>query len=167
MDAGLLIARMVFGALFAAHGSQKLFGWFGGYGLDGTGRYFDGLGFRPGRTYAAAAGVAECLGGVFLAFGLVTPVAAALVMGVMIVAMVTVHRGHGLLATGNGVELPLLYLTLALTMALMGPGAYSLDAAFGLTGLWTPEQTIIVLILSALGAFGSLNRRRDAASTHV
>jgi putative oxidoreductase len=80
MDAGLLLARLAIGLLMAAHGSQKLLGWFGGYGLDGTGGFFEAIGFRPGRLFAAAAAVSEVGGGVLLAIGLFEPVAAALIV---------------------------------------------------------------------------------------
>src|SRR5215471_13631833 len=118
MDAGLLIVRVVFGLLFAAHGSQKLFGWFGGYGLSGTGAFFEGLGFRPGRLFAAADGLAEFGGGILLAVGLLAPVASAAIVSVMLVANLTVHWRNGLLALTNGVELPLLYTVAALSLAL-------------------------------------------------
>ena len=98
MDAGLLVARMVFGLLMAAHGSQKLFGWFGGYGIAGTGGFFESLGFRPGRLFALAAGLAETGGGLLLALGLFEPVAAAIIVSVMVVAAVTVHWQGGLFA---------------------------------------------------------------------
>src|SRR5438034_6582680 len=109
MAIGLLLIRLVFGGLMAAHGSQKLFGWLGGYGLTGTGAFFEQLGFRPGRLFAAAAGWAEFFGGVLLALGLGGPVGPAFIVSVMIVALVSVHRGHGLFAATNGVEVPLLY----------------------------------------------------------
>ena len=83
MSAGLLILRVVFGALMAVYGAQKLFGWFGGYGLTGTAGYLEGLGFRPGRLFAAAAGLAELGGGVLLALGLFTPAAAATIVSDM------------------------------------------------------------------------------------
>src|SRR5262245_16098396 len=107
MDFGILLARLVFGTLMAAHGSQKLFGWLGGYGLTGTGGFFEGLGFRPGRIFAAAAGLAEWIGGILLAVGLAEPAAAAVVLSVMIVAAGSVHWGHGLFAATNGIEVPL------------------------------------------------------------
>src|SRR3982751_4505459 len=109
MDAGLLIARVVIGLLMAAHGAQKLFGWFGGYGLNKTGEFFVHLGFDRGRAFAAAASVREIASGLLLAIGLLGPVGPAIMIAVMIVAMVTVHWEHGLFATNNGVELPLLY----------------------------------------------------------
>jgi putative oxidoreductase len=77
MDTGLLIARLVFGLLMAVHGSQKLFGWFGGPGMSGTASFLEGLGFRPGRLFAVANALAECGGGVLLALGLFEPIAAA------------------------------------------------------------------------------------------
>ena len=95
MATGLLLVRLVFGLLMAAHGSQKIFGWFGGYGLTGTGAFFEQLGFRPGRLFAAAAGWTEFLGGVLLAVGLGGPVGPAFIVSVMIVALVSVHRGTG------------------------------------------------------------------------
>src|SRR5205085_3208469 len=103
MDAGLLVARTVFGLVMAAHGSQKLFGWFGGYGLAGTGGFFEGLGFRPGSVFAAVAGASEFVGGWLVALGLLGPVGPALILAVMIVAAISVHW-HGVFAASNGVE---------------------------------------------------------------
>ena len=160
MNEGLLVARVALGLLMAAHGAQKLFGWFGGYGLNGTGGFFDTLGFRPGRLFAGAAGVSELAGGLLLAAGLFTPLAAAVVLSVMIVAAVSVHLQHGLFATTNGIELPLLYGIGAITLALTGPGAYSLDAAIGLTALWTPATALGALALGIVGAVGNLALRR-------
>src|SRR5436190_6194739 len=104
MDAGLLIARLVFGLLMAAHGTQKLLGWFGGYGLTGTGGFFESLGFRPGTLFAALAATSETAGGLLLVLGFLGPVGPALVVSVMIVAAVTVHLSHGVFAATNGVE---------------------------------------------------------------
>jgi putative oxidoreductase len=161
MSAGLLIGRLVFGALFAAHGTQKLFGWFGGYGLRGTGTSFDGLGFRPGLLFAAVSGVSEFGGGLLLALGLLEPMACAAIMSVMIVALVTVHWHHGLLVSTNGVELPLLYAAAALSLALTGPGDYSLDATLGLRSWWTTQLTAVVLVAGIIGALASLAMRRS------
>src|SRR5690349_14369488 len=88
---GLLVGRLMLGLAMAAHGSQKLFGWFGGYGLDKTGGYFEALGFRPGRAFAAAAAVTEALSGLLVTFGLFGPVGPALMLSVMVVAAATVH----------------------------------------------------------------------------
>src|SRR5437773_11575267 len=102
MSAGLLILRLVFGGLFAVHGSQKLFGWFGGYGLSGTGGFLEGLGFRPGRLFAAMAGLAETFGGLLFALGFLEPVAAMAIISVMVVAIGSVRWGIGLLASTHG-----------------------------------------------------------------
>src|SRR5215218_9519413 len=101
MSLGLFIVRVVVGLLMAAHGSQKLFGWFGGHGLAGTGGFFEALGFRPGRLSAAAAGAAELTGGLLVAAGLFGPVGPAVVLSVMVVAAVSVHW-HGVFAASNG-----------------------------------------------------------------
>src|SRR3982750_2666778 len=109
MDAGLLLARMVLGLLMAAHGAQKAFGWFGGYGLAGTAGFMESLGFRPGRFFAATASGTEIVGGLLLALGLLGPLGPALIVSVMIVAAVTVHWANGVFSQSNGIELPLLY----------------------------------------------------------
>jgi putative oxidoreductase len=160
MDAGLLLARVVLGLLMAAHGSQKLFGWFGGYGLAGTGGFFESLGFRPGRLFAIAAGVTEFAGGLLLALGLLGPLGPAMVLSVMIVAVATVHISHGLFAQNNGVEVPLLYGAGVTAIALIGNGAYSLDAALGLS--WPAEVIWIALGLGILGGFANLAIRKTA-----
>jgi putative oxidoreductase len=149
---------MVFGLLLAAHGTQKLFGWFGGYGLAGTGGFFEQLGFRPGRLFAAAAGASEVVAGLLVAAGLLGPLGPALVVSVMIVAMATVHWQHGLFAQNNGIEVPLLYAVAAAALALTGPGAYSLDALAGLS--WPAEGVWIALGLGALGGFANLAIRK-------
>jgi putative oxidoreductase len=128
VDIGLLILRLVVGALFIGHGTQKLFGWFGGHGLKGTGGFFESIGYRPGPFMALIAGTTETVGGLLLASGFLTPLAAAMIVGVMINAIVTVKLSQGLL---NGYELDLTNLVAATAVAFAGPGAYSLDRAAG------------------------------------
>ena len=160
MDAGLLIARFVFGLLMAAHGTQKLFGWFGGYGLTAVSGYFESLGFRPGRFFALVASLTEVVGGLLVAAGLLGPIGPALVLSVMIVAALTVHAQHGLFAANNGIEVPLLYGAAAVALGLTGPGAYSLDAALGLSSVWTPAVVWSVLSVGALGGVLNVAVRR-------
>src|SRR3954470_10601956 len=104
MAVGLLILRLAVGLIMAAHGSQKLFGWFGGGALRGTGAMMEKLGMRPGRLFAIAAGLGELGGGVLLALGLVTPLAAAAIVAVMVVAIGTVHVAKGFWAHQGGLE---------------------------------------------------------------
>jgi putative oxidoreductase len=148
----------------AAHGTQKLFGWFGGYGLTGTGGFFEGLGFRPGRLFAAMASTAEIAGGLLLALGFLGPIGPAVLVSVMVVAAGSVHWQHGLFSQNNGIEVPLLYATTAALLALTGYGAYSVDAALGLTSIWTTGLSLAVLAAGVLGGFANLALRRPAGS---
>jgi putative oxidoreductase len=154
MDFGILIARVVLGVLMAGHGAQKLFGWFGGYGLAGTSGFFENLGFRPGRLFATAASLGEVISGALIALGLFGPVGPAILLSIMIVAAVSVHW-HGLFAKSNGIELPLLYATGAVVFALTGPGRFSIDALLGLGSLWTPA--VVAIALTAGVASGIVN----------
>jgi putative oxidoreductase len=147
----------------AAHGTQKLFGWFGGYGLAGTAGFFESMGFRPGRVFVAAASLTEITGGLLLALGFLGPVGPALMLSVMIVAAVTVHWEHGLFATSNGIEVPLLYAAGAVTLALTGPGLFSLDALLGLGAVWTPAIVWAAIAIGAVGGVVNLGLRRSAA----
>ena len=162
---GLLLARVVVGLMMAGHGTQKLLGWFGGYGLQKTGEFFAQLGFRPGRAFAAAASLAEVTSGLLIALGLLGPIGPALLVSVMIVAAVTVHWGQGLFATTNGVEVPLLYATAGVGLALIGFGPYSIDAGLGLSNVWTPTITLIALALGVAGAIVNLTIRARPATT--
>lgn len=160
MSIGLLIGRLVFGFGLAAHGSQKLFGWFGGHGLKGTGGFFHSMGFRPGGVFALAAGLGEFVGGMLTAFGLGGPFGPALMIVVMIVAMISVHLPHGFFVSGNGVEVPLLYGAGAVVFALAGPGAYSLDAVLNLRALWAPTVAWVAVAVAVVLALLSLVLRR-------
>ncbi|MHB1065152.1 MAG: DoxX family protein [Georgenia sp.] len=131
MEIGLLLVRVVIGALMVGHGAQKLFGSFGGPGVAGTGGWFDSVGFRPGKAMAVVAGLSELGGGLLLALGLLTPLASAAIIGTMVVAAST-HTASGLWGANGGYELPLVFTVVAASVALTGPGAYSLDSALGL-----------------------------------
>jgi putative oxidoreductase len=128
LNLGLLLIRLVIGILFIGHGAQKLFGWFGGYGLKGTGGWFDSIGMKPGVTMALFAGLAELIGGILFALGLLTPLAGIMIAGTMVMAIVKVHFSNGLWATSNGYEYNLTLLAVAIGVALTGPGLYSFDA---------------------------------------
>jgi len=128
LDLGLLIIRLVIGLTFAAHGTQKLFGWFGGYGLKGTGGWLESIGVRPGVLMAFAAGLSELVAGLLFAGGLWMPVAAALFVITMMVSIVKVHGPNGYWVTANGYEYNLALIAVAVGLAFTGAGAYSLDS---------------------------------------
>jgi putative oxidoreductase len=160
---GLLLLRLVVGLIMAAHGAQKLLGWFGGYGLRGTGEAFVQLGFQPGPAFAAAASISEIISGLLVVFGFLGPIGPALMVSVMIVAAMTVHWEHGLFAAKNGIELPLLYGAAAFGLALTGFGQYSLDAWLGIAGRWPATVSWIALTAGIIGGFGNLALRRRPA----
>jgi len=126
MDLGLLIIRLVIGLLFVGHGAQKLFGWFGGYGLKGTGGWLDSIGVKPGVAMALVAGLGELVGGLLFATGVGFWAGAILIAITMLVAIVKVHGQNGLWVTQNGYEYNLALIAVAIGLALVGPGAYVL-----------------------------------------
>ena len=128
MDIGRTILRGVVGPLMIGHGTQKLFGWFGGHGVEGTGGFFESLGMRPGRRHASAAGAAETLGGALVTLGALTPLASTLVSSVMITAIRKVHADKGPWVTGGGYEYNLVMIAAVTALADDGPGRPSADA---------------------------------------
>jgi putative oxidoreductase len=160
LSAGLLVLRLAFGLYLAAHGAQKLFGWFSGYGLNATGEFMVQLGFKQGRAFATLASSAEIASGLLLALGFLGPIGPALMISVMIVAIATVHWKNGAFAAQNGIELPFLYASAALALGLTGFGRYSLDAIVGLTPLYAPSVAYGALAVGVLGGLGSLAVRR-------
>lgn len=157
---GLLLIRLIFGLLIAAHGAQKLFGWFGGHGLAGTGGFFESLGFRPGRRFAFAAALSEFIGGWLFTLGFLGPVGPALILAVMLVASISVHWRNGVFTSTNGVELPLLYATAVVGVVLIGFGIYSLDAALGLAEFWSPGLIGLALVAGVIGGILNLLLRK-------
>ena len=129
MDLGRTALRLVVGPLFVGHGTQKLFGWFGGHGLEGTGAFFEKLGLKPGKRQAAAAGASETIAGVLLTLGALTPVAAGLVTGTMITAIRKVHLQKGPWAPDGGYEYNLTVIAAMLALTEVGPGRPSVDDA--------------------------------------
>jgi putative oxidoreductase len=130
MDVGLLILRVVVGLLMIGHGTQKLFGWFEGPGLDGAGGFFESLGFRPGKRHATLAGFTEAGAGVLLVLGFLTPLACAALIGVMVNVILAAHAQKGLWNSNGGFEFPLVLLASAAALAFTGAGDASLDSAF-------------------------------------
>ncbi|HEX5204897.1 DoxX family protein [Paractinoplanes rhizophilus] len=162
MDTGLLLLRLLIGGLLAAHGAQKLFGWFSGHGLTGTADFLESLGWRPGRTFAILLGGAEVAGGVALAMGAATPVAAGVVIAVLANAAWVVHRPNGLWNTAGGYEYPLVLAGAALVLALSGPGRFSIDHLAG----WQLPSLAAAGVAIGVGMIGWLagNTARDAGS---
>ena len=128
-DTGLdtLALRLGAGTIFAAHGAQKLFGWFGGYGLEGTAGWMASIGLEPGLAMAALAGSAEFFGGLLLIFGLLVRPAALMLAVTMVVAIVTVHLRNGLFMANNGYEFGLALLVVSVALAVRGAGSLSAD----------------------------------------
>jgi putative oxidoreductase len=157
MDTGLAVLHIFVGLLFVGHGSQKLFGLFGGYGLEGTAGFMESLGFRPGRFHAFVAGFNEFVGGALLALGLLVPLAAALLIATMVAAALTAHRGKGLWNQDGGPELPLVYAAVAFALAAIGAGDASLDSALGLdvNGLGWALAALGAGVVGGLGAVAS------------
>jgi putative oxidoreductase len=177
MELGLLLIRVVVGGLLAGHGVQKLFGRLGGLGLDGTGGYLATHGFLPGRPFAALAGLAELIGGLFvlaglaalaglaeligglfLLAGLATPLAAALVVATMIVAARTDHVGKGLWIFNGGAEYALTMASIGLGLAIVGPGSLSIDNLVGIEA-GGPAAGLLALAIAAIGATAVLMAR--------
>jgi putative oxidoreductase len=165
LSLGLLIGRVTFGLLMAAHGAQKVFGWFGGHGLKATGNAFAQLGFDPPVAAAALAGLGEIGSGLVLAVGFLGPVGPASMISIMIVAMLTVHVRNGLFAMNNGIELPLLYALAALVFAFTGFGQYSLDGLLGFSNSFSGVVTWVSLgVGAAMGVLAARARTPVAAA---
>ena len=123
-----LVLRVPIGLILAAHGAQKLFAWFGGYGLEGTGQWMASIGLEPGYLMALMAGCAEFFGGLALALGLLTRPAALLTAFTMLIAIFSVHIDNGLFMSNNGYEYALTLLVAAVALAIQGGGRFSVDA---------------------------------------
>lgn len=124
---GLTVLRIVAGVTFAAHGAQKLFGWFGGYGLVGVGQWMESIGLSPGYWMALMAGSAEFFGGLALIVGVLARPAAAVLAVTMLVAIATVHLANGFFMSNNGYEFALALLAMSLAVMIEGAGKLSLD----------------------------------------
>jgi putative oxidoreductase len=150
MDYGLLLLRVVVGLTMFAHGSQKLFGWFGGGGLGGTRGWLGSMGFRPPGLLALAVALAES-SGLLLALGLLTPLGALGIASAMFVAIVSVHLSKGFFVSNGGFEYNLVLLTSAAAVAAIGPGRFSLDRAFhiddNLSGVWWGVGVLVLAVV--------------------
>jgi putative oxidoreductase len=157
IDLALLILRLMVGLVIAAHGAQKLFGWFGGGGLKGAIKMSEMLRLRPVRFWALMSGLTEFVGGVLLALGLLNPLGPLGVIAAMLMAIITVHWPR-FFNTNRGLEFPLVLLGMSLSAAISGPGAYSLDAWLGLS-LPEPLTLIVGLVLVVGGTVLALATR--------
>jgi putative oxidoreductase len=151
----VFLARVTIGLLFMGHGTQKLFGWFGGGGPEGTGQFFEQVNLRPGKRYALAAGVAEAGGGLLFASGAATPLAAAALSGSMITAIKTVHWEKGVWSSDGGYEYNLVLLLAVLGLTEDGPGDWSVDGVLG-KSRWGTGWAFAALATGAAGSAAAL-----------
>jgi putative oxidoreductase len=161
MNAGLLILRLVVGVALAAHGAQKLFGWWGGSGLSGMRGHLTRMRFRPASLWVAGAVGTEIGGGLLLALGLLSPLGSVGAGAAMLMAIVSVHWGKGFFGPG-GFEMPLLYLLPAAVLGITGPGSYSLDSLFGIA-LPEPVTGLVAAGLAVAGVVVAMAGRAPAA----
>lgn len=151
MDEGILLLRILLGALMAGHALQKLLGWFDGLGIDATATLFESWGLRPGRAMVLIAATTELLGAVLIATGTLTAAGTACVVGTMLVAAST-GRPNGIWAVKGGFELPMVYGFLGLGIGLVGPGSYSVDEALGLLTYTADRYVLAGTALAVIGA---------------
>ena len=166
MDVGRLAVRGIVGPAFVGHGTQKLFGWFGGHGLEGTAGGFESLGLRPGRRHAVAAGVAELAGGVMLTLGAFTPLAATVITSVMTTAIRKVHAKHGPWVTQGGYEYNAAVIGIAAALAETGPGRPSVDAAL-FPRLHGPKWAALALGAGLAGSYLATSERLAGAEAET
>lgn len=167
MDTGLFVLRLVVGVLLVGHGTQKLFGWFDGGGIVGTAWYVRSVGYRRPRLMAGLAGGTELLGGVGLAIGFITPLAAAAVIGTMVNAVVAVHWPNGVWAIDNGYEYPLVIAATAAALGFTGPGSGSVDAWLGHGGAGIASGLFAMMCGVAGGSAVLLTRDVARSSTQA
>lgn len=166
MSFGLFLLRVVIGVLFVGHGTQKLFGWFGGPGVDGAQGMFDSLGYRRPRTMAILAGAAEAGAGVLLVLGFLIPLAAAAIIGVMINAIAAVHAGNGPWVSDGGWEYNAVLIAAATAFAFAGPGWAALDPAIGF-GFAQPGWGLAAVVLGLVSAATVLATRETDATAEA
>lgn len=162
MDLGRVALRGIVGALFVGHGTQKLFGWFGGHGREGTGGFFETLGLRPGRRHATAAGASEAVGGALIALGALTPLGATMISGAMITAIRKVHARNGPWAADGGYEYNLVLIGAMMAIAEAGPGRPSVDSAL-FPRLHGTGWAVAQLAAAAAGSFLTTERFSEPA----
>lgn len=170
MEYGVLLVRLFVGLAFIGHGTQKLFGWWGGYGPAGTGQFFGQIGYRSPVLMAVTAGVSETVGGSLLVLGLATPLAAVLISIVMLNAMASVTWKKGAFLRGS--ELELTYLVIAVSLAAIGPERFSLDRAIGwddnISGVWwgvaaLAAAVVVSFLTTTLGRARPVTETQPAA----
>ncbi|RSS76649.1 DoxX family protein [Streptomyces sp. WAC06614] len=149
-DTGLLLLRVVIGLTMAAHGTQKLFGWFGGGGIEGTGQFFEMSGYPSGEAMAVVAGLAETLGGLGLAVGLLTPLAGAALVGTLLNVLAV--KGTGSFFAPKGVEYELLLTAVAAALTLTGPGRWAADRFVPVLRTPQPRHGVLALVLAVVAA---------------
>ena len=161
IDLGLLILRVLVGLVIAAHGAQKLFGWFGGPGRKGFSGWMASMGLRPAWLWGLMGGLGEFGGGLLLALGLLNPLGSLALIGAMAMAIALAHWSKGFWGTKGGYEFPLVLLISSAVLGLIGPGAYSLDA---LLGIVLPTSLIfwvgLIAVAVVVGYGISLTRQR-------
>jgi putative oxidoreductase len=158
-DFGLFAVRAVVGLVFAGHGAQKLFGWWGGPGMDRWTGAIERMGFRPARAWATVSALNELAGGLLLAIGLLTPIAAAILVAQSVVIIARVHWAKGFWNTNGGIEYPLVLGVAALGLAFAGPGAWSLDELIPVSLLYEPIVVWIMLAVALAVALVAIMMR--------